>query len=132
MVSSIAAALALIFLIFGVIFLPLKLLRKDLENPNYRLLYKVHINAPKLALILAFVHGLTRETINPPNILTGWTLGIALIALAVLGAVISIKNKSEPLDDEGDTEWKPVRIVKWVLTVVIVIVLTLHYAWFFA
>jgi hypothetical protein len=90
----------------------------------------VHVNAPKLSLILAFVHGLTRETINPPNVPTGWTLGIALIVLAVLGAVISIKNKSEPLDDEGDMEWRTVRIVKWVLTVAIVLVLTLHYVWF--
>ncbi|MFW9890102.1 MAG: hypothetical protein ACFFER_18115, partial [Candidatus Thorarchaeota archaeon] len=94
MVSSIAAVLALVFLLIGVIFLPLKLLRKDLENSDYRLLYKVHVNAPKLALILAFVHGLTRETINPPNVPTGWTVGILLAALAVVGGVISIKRKS--------------------------------------
>ncbi|MFW9967839.1 MAG: hypothetical protein ACFFEA_11870 [Candidatus Thorarchaeota archaeon] len=131
MVSSNAAVLALVFLIIGVIFLPLKLLRKDLENSNYRLLYKVHVNAPKLALILAFVHGLTQETINPPNVPTGWTVGIVLVALAVLGGVISIKRKSEPLDDQGDAEWKTARVVKWVLTIVIVLVLTLHYAVFF-
>ena len=130
MVSSVAAVLALVFLVIGVVFLPLKLLRKDLESSNYKILYRVHVNAPKLALILAFVHGFTRETINPANVPTGWTIGISLILLAVLGALVSFRNKSEPLDEQGDTEWRTVRIVKWILTVVIVLVIALHYIWY--
>ena len=110
--------------------MPLKIFRKELENSNYRLLYKIHVNAPKLTLILAFVHGFTRETINPINIPTGWTLGITLIILTTLGALLSIKNKSEPLDDSGDVEWKTVRIVKWLITVTFIVALSLHYIWF--
>ena len=130
MVSSVAAILALVFLVIGVIFLPLKLFRKDLESSNYRILYKVHVNAPKLGLILAFVHGLTRETINPANVPTGWTIGISLILLAVLGVLVSFRNKSEPLDEQGDAEWRTVRVVKWILTVVIVLIISLHYIWY--
>ena len=130
MVSTIAAYAALIFLIIGVIFLPLKLIQKDVENSRYRLLYKLHVNAPKLALILAYLHGFTRETINPPNIPTGWILGISLVILAALGALLSIKSNSEPLDDKGDSDWRSVRIVKWVFTVVIVFVLMLHFVLF--
>lgn len=130
MVSTISAYAALIFLIIGIIFLPLKLIRRDLESSNYRLLYKIHVNAPKLSLILAFVHGFTRETINPANIPTGWLLGISLILLAILGALVSIKNKSEPLDKEGDAEWRSVRIVKWVVTLVAMVVLSLHFILF--
>ena len=129
MISTVAAFLALIFLIIGLPFLPLKIFRKELENSNYRLLYKIHVNAPKLTLILAFVHGFTRETINPVNIPTGWTLGITLIILTTLGALLSIKNKSEPLDDSGDVEWKTVRVVKWLITVTFIVALSLHYIW---
>jgi hypothetical protein len=127
MVSTVAAVLALVFVAIGVVFLPLKLLRRNLENSNYRILYKLHVNAPKLALILAFVHGFTRETISPANVPTGWIIGIALILLAALGVLVSIKNKSEPLNEQGDAEWRTVRIVKWILTVVIVLVVALHY-----
>jgi hypothetical protein len=130
MISTIAAYAALVFLIIGVIFLPLKFLRRDQENSNYRLLYKVHVNAPKLSLILAFVHGFTRETVNPANIPTGWTIGITLLILAVLGALISIKTSSEPLDEQGDSEWRTVRIVKWIVTIVIIVVVAFHYILF--
>ena len=105
MVSQIAAILGLVFFIIGLIFLPLKIFRKDLENPTYRILYKVHVQAPKLATILALVHGFTMAPINPNQQLSGWVLGISMILMLLMGAFLTIKTKTTPLDDQGDATY---------------------------
>ncbi len=126
MVNLIVAISALLLVVISLIFLPIKIFRKDLESSRYTILYQVHANAPKLGTILAFVHGLTVALVDPTRLLTGWGLGISLILLLVLGAFVSIKTKAQPLDDQGDTEWKTVRVVKWVLTVAALVLLVLH------
>jgi len=50
-----------------------------------------------------------------------------MVILLGLGAFLSIKNDSKPMDEERDQKWKTVRIVKWIFTVAVVIFLLLHY-----
>jgi hypothetical protein len=127
MVSSIAALLSLVFFVLGLLFLPVKLLRKDIENSTYRILYKLHLHAPKLATILALLHGFTVSPVVSAYLLSGWILGISLILMLAIGAFLTIKTGSEPLDDQGDVTWKNVRIFKYLLTIVAIISLVLHY-----
>lgn len=126
MISTVAALSAFALLILGLIFLLLKIFRKDLDSSAYGILYRVHFNAPKFALLLALLHGFTVQPLEPTNYPSGWILVISLFALAVLGVYLGIKNNSKPMDEEADTRWKTLRIAKWIVTVVIVLFLVLH------
>lgn len=126
MVSTIAAAIALIFLVIGLLFFPVKKFRKDLESPTYRVLYRLHVNAPKVATIAAFVHAFTLVVIDPMKLGSGWMLGVSLVLVLLLGAYISISNNAEPLHDQGDSEWRTIRLTKWFLTFIIVVYLLVH------
>jgi len=87
----------------------------------------VHVNVSKLAVFLAFVHGFTVTPMDGTYSVTGWLNGVTMVVLLGLGAYLSIKNDAKPMDEEGDVKWRTLRVVKWVLTVLAVFFLLLHY-----
>lgn len=135
MLSSILATTAKISLILGFVFIVLKIAYKGSHNQKYRvfyerwrpLLYQVHVNVSKLAVLSALIHGFIVTPIDQTYTITGWLLGASMVILLGLGAFLSIKNDSKPMDEERDQKWKTVRIVKWIFTVSVVILLLLHY-----
>lgn len=137
LVSLVTAYLAKIFLVVGLIFLGLKILHKRINNQRLnsfyegaeKPLYLLHINATKFATILAFVHGFTAGPSSDSYLITGWILGIAMVLLLVLGAWMSIKNKSQPMNEFRDSDWRAVRIIKWLLTGLVILALASHYLW---
>lgn len=50
-----------------------------------------------------------------------------MVILLGLGAFLSIKKDSKPMDEKDNRRWKTVRTVKWVLTVAAIVLLLLHY-----
>ncbi len=135
MISELSANLAKIFLVIGVPFVFFKSINKNVHNYGYtsfyqktkRPFYQLHVNATKIGIILAFVHGFTVQPISQTYILTGWLLGIIMIVLLGLGAFLSIKNKSHPMDTGKDLQWKTIRHLKWVLGICVLVSLFLHY-----
>ncbi|MFX1507599.1 MAG: hypothetical protein ACFFDC_16055 [Promethearchaeota archaeon] len=134
-ISTIAVNLAKILVVIGVFCVVLKIINKSCRNQSYnafynkmqRPLYHIHVNATKFAIILGFIHGFTITPLDQSYILTGWVLGIVMILLLGFGAWMSIKNKSQPLGEAKDVEWRPIRITKWVLTLSVFLLLVLHY-----
>jgi len=94
-----------------------------------RVLYQLHVNGSKVAVISAFIHGLYTymSPIDQIYAITGWLLGIVMIILTGLGAFLSIKTNSKPMNREDDVKWRKIRIIKWILTVPVFLVLALHY-----
>ena len=127
MISIISSILALFLFVIGLVFLPIKLFRKDLENPTYNKLYKIHVNAPKIATILAFVHGFTVSTVTQIDLVSGWVFGIASVILLLMGAYMTIKTNSTPFDEQGDIDWRTSRILKWFISVIAIVALVLHF-----
>ena len=135
MLSAILATIAKISLVLGFVFVVLKIMYKRSQNQKYRafyeqrrsLLYQVHVNVSKLAVFSAFIHGFIVTQMDQIYSITGWLLGVAMVILLGLGAFLSIKNDSKPMDEESDQKWKTIRIVKWIFTVAVVIFLLLHY-----
>jgi len=92
-----------------------------------RVLYQLHINGSKVAVIVGFIHGILIAPLNQTYTITGWLLGIVMVALLGTGAFLSIKTKSKPMNREDDLKWKKIRISKWILTVLVFLTLALHY-----
>ena len=135
MISSIAASTGKLAYVAGLLFVVLKIAYKRTRSERFRsfyernrmTLYQVHVNVSKLALLLAFVHGFTLTPLDWIYNVTGWLFGGELILMLGLGAYLSIKNDSKPMDDEGDRRFRTLRMVKWALTLLSVIFLLLHY-----
>ncbi|MFX1284783.1 MAG: hypothetical protein ACFFB5_14075 [Promethearchaeota archaeon] len=133
-ISELSSASAKILLLIGLIFIILKIIDKKWNNQPCHgfyvkrkvLLYQLHINGCKFAIILSFVHGFTSTPVNQSDWITGWILGIIMLTLLGLGAILSIKNKSKPMDAEKDLEWKVIRFVKWGLTGIGFLFLVVH------
>ncbi|MFW9997317.1 MAG: hypothetical protein ACFFD4_35060 [Candidatus Odinarchaeota archaeon] len=133
-ISELSSSAAKILLVLGMVFIILKVIDKKLANQSISafyegkklLLYHLHINGTKLATVLAIVHGFTATPVDQSSVLTGWLLGIIMLVLMALGAVISIRNNSKPMDGEKNHEWRTIRIIKWVLTLTGFLVLVLH------
>ncbi|NHJ01861.1 MAG: hypothetical protein EAX86_06930 [Candidatus Heimdallarchaeota archaeon] len=133
-ISDLSASSAKILLLIGSIFIILKIIDKKWNNQPCHgfyekrkvLLYHLHINGCKFALILSLVHGFTSTPVNQSDWITGWILGIIMVILLALGAILSIKNKSKPMDAKKDLEWKVIRFVKWGFTGVGFLFLVVH------
>jgi hypothetical protein len=118
--------IAKIFFVIGLIFLFVKLLGKRTSG-SYSILYNAHKAAPALATILGFYHGITITPWSQNYVLTGWILGFTMVALLVLGAYLGFQSEWVPFDEETDSKFKILRIVKWVLTIVVIVALAAHY-----
>lgn len=135
MISSVSATVGKLSLVAGLVFIVLKIVYKRSHNEKFRLfyerrrtfLYQVHVNVSKLAVFMAFIHGFTLTPIDWTYTVTGWLFGVSMVALLGLGAYLSIKNDAKPMDEEDDRKWRRLRIVKWILTVVAIFSLLLHY-----
>jgi hypothetical protein len=119
------ADIAKILIVLGLIFIVVKALGK---RPNYySKLYILHKAGPGLATVLAFVHGFTYVPISQTYIWTGWFLGLSLLALMFLGIFLGFRSNWIPFDAEKDKKYKTVRMLKWLLTIVVIIALATHY-----
>ncbi|MFW9903248.1 MAG: hypothetical protein ACFFFH_02870 [Candidatus Thorarchaeota archaeon] len=135
LISTLAVNLAKILMVIGVFCVVLKIINKTWRNQSYnafytrmqRPLYHIHINATKFAIILGFIHGFTIISVDQSYIITGWALGIVMLLLLGFGVWMSIKNDSQPLSEDKDLEWRPIRITKWFLTLSVFFLLFLHY-----
>ncbi len=126
MVMIMIADIAKILFVLGLVFLFAKVLGKR-EAGYYKTTYNLHKAGAALATILGFVHGLTITPLSQTYVLTGWLLGFALLALFILGVVMGFKSEWIPYDDEQNQNYKGMRIVKWILTVLVVVSLGAHY-----
>ena len=97
------------------------------HSATKRVLYQLHVNGSKVAVISGVIHGLIITTLDQIYTITGWLLGIVMVALLVLGAFLSIKTNSKPMNREDDVKWRKIRIIKWILTVLVFLILALHY-----
>jgi len=123
--KKVIADIAKILFVLGLIFIVVKGLGK--RPGSYSKLYILHKAGPGLATILAFVHGLTYVPITQTYVWTGWLLGITLLALMAIGILLGFKSNWIPFEDEMDKKYKPLRITKWLLTVLVIILLAAHY-----
>ena len=96
-------------------------------NTTKRVLYQLHVNGSKVAVIFGFIHGIIRSPIDQTYLITGWLLGIVMVILMGAGAFLSIKNHSKPMNREDDVKWRKIRIIKWILTMLVFLILALHY-----
>ncbi|MHA2424673.1 MAG: hypothetical protein ACXAEF_07780 [Candidatus Thorarchaeota archaeon] len=115
-----------ILLILGMIFVLAKVLGKR-DGGFYSILYNLHKAGPALATILAFYHGLTITPLNLTYLETGWALGLLMISLVILGAVMGFKSEWIPYTKEQDNEFRILRVLKWILTILVVVALAAHY-----
>ena len=126
-----------IFLVLALFYPVYKILNKrklvDGSNSGYhtsttkRVLYQLHVNGSKVAVIFGFIHGIIRSPIDQTYLITGWLLGIVMVILMGMGAFLSIKNHSKPMNREDDVKWRKIRIIKWILTMLVFLILALHY-----
>ena len=136
--SKVSEIIAIIFLALGLIFLLAKMIfkltKKEVEGSFYgrirTLLYNSHKATPVLATIFAFIHGIADMITGPADsmyIITGWILGGSMILMSVMGIVMGFKNKWIPYDNEADKQNLIIRIVKWILTIVMIVFFIGHY-----
>ena len=133
--SSILANISKIVLVIGLIFLFVKLIRnipkKEEGTRGYDkvkvVLYNLHKVGPILATILAFIHGLIIPPINQTYVWTGWLLGITMVLLSGIGIFMGFKTKWVPYTEEENKKYLCMRIVKWILTGLMLVALALHY-----
>ncbi len=119
------ADIAKILVVLGLIFIIVKAQGK--RPGSYNSLYILHKAGPGLATIIAFVHGLTYVPISQTYVVTGWFLGIALLSLMFLGIFLGFKSDWVPFDDEMNKKYRAVRLLKWLLTMIVIIALASHY-----
>ena len=134
MLDTITVVVCKILLVLGLLYPIYKMLNKkkwqDMSKPQSiikSVLYQLHINGSKVGVIVGFIHGFIIVPLNQTYTITGWLLGIVMVALLLTGAFLSIKTKSKPMNREDDLKWKKMRISKWILTVLVFLTLALHY-----
>ena len=133
--STITANISVILLVLGVIFIFAKVLSKGTNNADNKSLYdklkvplyNFHKSGTALATILGFVHGSLVEPISRAYVITGWTLGGSMLLMSVLGIYMGFKSDWVPYNESENKKFKTLRIVKWVLTLVMIGALPAHY-----
>ncbi len=131
MINEIIINVAKVLFGIGVLFLFLKLfLTKKEEKISKSLkliIYNIHKASFILSTILGFIHGLTIIPINQTYVITGWLFGISTIILCVIGIRMGFKNKWTPYTKEERNKNKKVRSIKWILTILTIAFLGMHY-----
>ena len=100
---------------------------KKRDAGYYNILYNLHKAGPALATIVAFYHGLTIIPWTQNYVWTGWLLGIVMILLVAIGVIMGFKTEWVPYNDEQDQEFKGIRVVKWLLTLFLIVGVAIHY-----
>ncbi len=119
------ADIAKILIVLGLIFIVVKGLGK--RPGSYNKLYILHKVGPGIATILAFIHGFTYVSISQNYVWTGWLLGLTLLALMSIGIFFGFKSNWVPFGAEENKRFRTLRILKWLLTVLLIIALAAHY-----
>ena len=91
------------------------------------IIYNLHKASFALSIILGFIHGLTIVSVNQTYILTGWLFGLTMISLMIIGIRMGFKNDWKPYNKEQNTQHRKIRLFKWILTILVVALLGMHY-----
>ena len=134
-VSIITAIISTVLLILGLIYVIWKIITKKSQKSDSvmpiskvkLILYNIHKSASALATILGFVHGFTVEAINQTYVITGWILGFSMIVMTGQGIFLGFQNGWQPFTEEKDQKFKFTRIIKWFLTLLMIITLVGHF-----
>ncbi len=119
------ADIAKILLGLGLIFIIVKGIGK--RPAAYGKLYILHKAGAGIATVLGFIHGFTIVPQSQIYVTTGWFVGLSMLALLVIGVFLGFQNEWVPFDNDKDQKFKTLRIVKWILTLLVVIALGSHY-----
>ncbi|NHI93215.1 MAG: hypothetical protein EAX96_11990 [Candidatus Lokiarchaeota archaeon] len=132
MISIIFENLSKIFLVIGLvsIFLKIILVKRNYDQISEKkklIIYNIHKASFSLSTIFAFIHGFTFVPINRTYIITGWLFGIVMIVLFLIGIKLGFQNNWKPYNEEENSKYKKIRALKWILTLLLMIFLVMHY-----
>jgi hypothetical protein len=103
MLDVIALNICKIFLVLSLFYPVYKILnkRKLREGSNSysatkRVLYQLHVNGSKVAVIFGFIHGIIRSPIDQIYTITGWLFGIVMVIQMGLGTFSASKPNLNP------------------------------------
>ena len=137
-VSEISSVISVFLLFIGLIFVVWKIINKKSqkkdEHSSARIytkiekpLYILHLTASAIGSILSIVHAVTAEPANVICKISGWMVLITLHLMSLMGFILGFKNKMQPFGSELDTENKQARRIKWILTIIAIIALFVHF-----
>lgn len=131
-ISSLLVNVSKILFGLSLIYIILKMLNRKTELSWYpkikNALYQIHINTGKFATILGIAHAVFVIPQSTIYWVTGTLFGAVMIILLGLGAYMSIKL-NKPMTEQENSEWRKIRLVKWLLTIFAVVFIALHYFW---
>lgn len=135
--SEITSLISVFLLALGAVFVVWKILDKrsqkkvgassrkkyaKLKKP----LYFLHIGASGIASVISIIHGVTAEDVSFICKITGDIAAITVHVMFVMGVIMAVKSKWQPFNSELDAENKKARKIKWILTIITLIALTIH------
>jgi hypothetical protein len=131
-VSEVTAFISVILLFLGFVFVLWKIInkqskKKDIYTKIKKPLYILHLSASAIGSIISIVHGITADSINLVCKISGWIVLITTHVMFIMGLILGLKNKMQPFGSELDTEYKKMRVIKWILTGIAIIALFIHF-----
>jgi len=137
-VSEITAVISVFLLFIGLIFVVWKIINKKSQKKDghssariytkiEKPLYILHLSASAIGSILSIVHAVTAEPANVICKISGWMVLITTHLMFIMGIILGFKNKMQPFGSELDTENKQARRIKWILTIIAIIALFVHF-----
>ncbi len=137
-VSEITAFISVFLLMLGIIFVVWKVIHKQSEKKDHesstriyakikKPLYILHLSASAIGSIISIVHGITAEPVNLTCKISGDIVIVLTHIMFIMGIIMGVKNKMQPYGSELDTKYQKARIVKWILTGITIIALTVHF-----
>ena len=137
-VSEITAVISVFLLFIGLIFVVWKIANKKSQKKDghssariyskiEKPFYILHLSASAIGSILSIVHAVTAEPANVICKISGWMVLITTHLMFIMGIILGFKNKMQPFGSELDTENKQARRIKWILTIIAIIALFVHF-----
>ena len=137
-VSEITAVISVLLLFIGLIFVVWKIINKKTQKKDghssariytkiEKPLYILHLSASAIGSILSIIHAVTAEPANVICKISGWMVLITTHLMFIMGIILGFKNKMQPFGSELDTENKQARRIKWILTIIAIIALFVHF-----
>lgn len=136
-VSEITSAISVLLLLLGFVFVVWKIINKQSQKKDghssaryvkiEKPLYNLHLSASAIGSILAIVHGVTAESVNILCKISGLISVITANVMVIMGIIMGLKSKMQPFSSELDAENKNVRMIKWILTGIMIISLIIHF-----
>jgi len=137
-VSEITAVISVFLLFIGLVFVVWKIINKKSQKKDVhssariytkieKPFYILHLYASAIGSIISIVHAVTAEPANIVCKISGWIVLITTHLMFIIGIILGLKNKMQPFGSELDSENKQARRMKWILTVIAIITLFVHF-----